>query len=675
MTKYKIDLKKIINIKTLKELETEFPKYDNPIFLNNYIFHYFITLGNIEGLKLKKFAIYKNNNDNMNGFHLAAKEYNFEILCYLIETYPDYIYNRTPNGETFIYFMPYDEITRLIKKYPKLKWIDLMENNRVNLLETILSSLKYKDLLEFIRIYKIDFKNGNQYLEEIINNKFIDTDDKIKILDMYSDEIINYKNYKGEGLLITSINNDDFKIFKYLLNRNIDINYYYYVKNNSNDCPLIKAINIDISNNKYYYSKELVSRLRKQNIYYEALNKLADTITHSILYFRISYKTLMKNTDLHVYATDYELDKDILNECDTNCWNQLNVDYITPLEILTRFDTKEEYELYSDILLKNKIKIESNIYKKIKETVNHDNIWIKLYTKLDQYTNSEEIIIKNYPYVHSTLFYSKILDNIIFSLYLIENYSDLYLPRINSYQLKNITFDDIIFNMDKLILKDPIFPFIILYSDVNTPNAYIHPYLNNLINATRYKQKKRFAIVFLVIDNGESLHSNVLIYDFKNMIVERFEPDGSISAYKDIELDDLLEEELTWNTGLKYMRPSDYLPNVGFQTISNENYVKNKKTIDLGGYCLAWVLWYIETKMKNPNINSKVLVLKAMNNILSLKLKYSEYIRNYSNKINEYRMHTLKSIGIDERDISNLYITNVNRNKIINYIVDKLSTK
>ena len=36
-------------------------------------------------------------------------------------------------------------------------------------------------------------------------------------------------------------------------------------------------------------------------------------------------------------------------------------------------------------------------------------------------------------------------------------------------------------------------------------------------------------------------------------------------------IDDILEEELTWNTNLKYIKVSDYLPDVGFQTISNEN--------------------------------------------------------------------------------------------------------
>jgi hypothetical protein len=111
-----------------------------------------------------------------------------------------------------------------------------------------------------------------------------------------------------------------------------------------------------------------------------------------------------------------------------------------------------------------------------------------------------------------------------------------------------------------------------------------------------------------------------------------------------------------------------------FQMIANESSIQNKKTVDLDGYCLAWSLWYIETKMKNPNINSEILVDKSIKNIISMELKFSEYIRNYSNKINEYRIENFKSIGINEKDVSNLYTTNVNRNKIIDFIKNKLST-
>lgn len=672
MSKFKIDLKKIINIKSLKELG---PEYNKPIFKNNYIFHYFILLGNLDGLKLKKFPIYYTNNDNLNGFHLAAKEYNFDILCYLIETYPDYIYNRTPKNETFVYFMPYEEIVRFIKKYPKLDWKGLINNNHINLLAIILNTLKYSDLVEFIKEYKFDISQGDQYLDEIVNNNFMDVDEKIKILDKYSDEEINCKNYLGEGLLVSSIKNDDFEMFKYLLNRNIDIDYYYYINSEYNDSVLIRSIIVDMNNNTYQYSKELIKHLRKDNIkYYESHNKLVDNVAHAILYNRLSYRTLSENLDVI-----YELDKDILNDCDTNCWNKKNIDFTSPIEILMTFTNPNEYNIYSKILLDNKIKIESSIYDKIvniyKENKSNESFkkWFELFKDMPKYKENNELVINKYPYVHTTLFDSKIIDKIIFALYLVENYSDLYLPTINSHQLDNLKFDDIKFDSNNLVFNKPLFPFIILYG-YNPNYLYIHPYLNNLINAARHKQNKRFVIVFLGLRLKDGLHSNVLIYDFKNMTIERFEPYGNLFTHNDIDLDQQLEEELTWNTGLTYKRPSDFLPYVGFQTISNETYFKNKKRFDLEGYCLAWGLWYTETKLKNPNIDSKVLVDKSINNIISLNIKFNEYIRNYSNKINNYRLELLKSIGISEKEITDDYMKDANYNKIINFILKKFNT-
>ena len=136
-------------------------------------------------------------------------------------------------------------------------------------------------------------------------------------------------------------------------------------------------------------------------------------------------------------------------------------------------------------------------------------------------------------------------------------------------------------------------------------------------------------------------------------------------------MDDLLEEELTWSTGFKYLRPKDFLPFAGFQTISDETNLINNKAGDFGGFCLAWCLWYIETRIKNTDIDPKTLVLKIINKLNKMKYKFSEHIRNYSNKINEKRVHYIKKIGIDEKEISNLYITNNNDLILAEFLIKK----
>jgi hypothetical protein len=157
------------------------------------------------------------------------------------------------------------------------------------------------------------------------------------------------------------------------------------------------------------------------------------------------------------------------------------------------------------------------------------------------------------------------------------------------------------------------------------------------------------------------------------MSVERFEPDGARLIDKFEKLDDMLEEELTWDTGLKYIKPNEYLPQNGFQHVSNEKEEGNLKRGDLGGFCLAWCLWYVETRVKNPEISPKLLVEKAIKNIVATNLKFSEYIRNYSEYINKYRLNIFDNLDIDEREYTNQYISDKIYNKIIDFVISKYS--
>jgi hypothetical protein len=112
MHQQKLDLQKIIDIKSLNDLN-EF-NVDKPLFNNNYLFHYLIIFNKLDILKLKLFPIYKENDENMNGLFLASKYENYEILKYLIDTYPNYIYNKNLKNETFIDYLNYSLIIKII---------------------------------------------------------------------------------------------------------------------------------------------------------------------------------------------------------------------------------------------------------------------------------------------------------------------------------------------------------------------------------------------------------------------------------------------------------------------------------------------------------------------------------------------------------------------------------
>ena len=666
----KIDFNKIINIKNKSELK-DFP-LDKPIFQANYLFHYLIQLGNLTGLKLQRFPVYFENNDGLNGFQLAAKEYHIEILEYLIETYPEYIYNRNTNRETFIKFLAVEEFSKLIKKYPELDWDDLIINGThkpYEVLNTILTNLKFKDLNEFTNSFKIKPELKVQFLFSIMNNYLINQEQKIKILDKYSDEEINEKNEGGEGIIFISIEKDEEKLFDYLLKRNIDLDYYTFIRT---DNPLTYSIYNDILLNQFKYSKKILEKINNPTFYRE-INKYADNIAHSIIYIRINRnKQVLSATNAK--SPNYFPDFEILKLIDNYSWNQNNIKKRTPLNLITNLD----YEVYHKLFDNNKIQVSPHVFDIIeadnKNLGSNPNItkWINLFKTMPEYKEEmNDINMNEEAYTHYTLFQAKFKDVGIFSIYLADIYKDLLIPNMNSYLLNNLTFEDTYPFSDDIIAKEPIFPWIISYYSSN--EYYIHPYLNNIINSARRDGKKRFATVFISITLESMLHANILVYDFKNMTVERFEPYGN-STFVDNSMDNLLEEELTWNTGLKYIRTSDFLPWAGFQTISDENNFINKKAGDFGGFCLAWCLWYLETKLKNPDVESKTLVAKLIHKISNLDIKFSEYIRNYSNKINEKRVKYLEDIGMDTKSISNINLSNESNIKLTNYLIRKFSS-
>jgi hypothetical protein len=616
----KLDLNKIISIKDKSDLKSY--KLNKPIFYNSYLFHYLILLRNLTGLKLTKFPIYIENGDNMNGFHIAAKEDNMEILCYLIDNYPEYIYNINKNDENFIYYIPFERIPYLIKLYPSLDWHELIENK--NILESILINLSYNSLLKFITLYQPDSINM------ILRNNNMNSSKKIKLLSMNKN--INSKNISNEGIIFDAIFSRDIDIVKFLIEKKVDIDYNSY----GGLSPLFYSLKLDYNDNNYNISILLIKNITD---IYNINNQYYDNILHRLL-----YKSPLSSKLLFV-----------LKNANYKVWNQMNINLVSPLELIMQYDYEKYHIIFTDM---KDMQINSSILNNIKDK---ETSWYILFSKFKVY-KEDSIIIEEEKYVHATIFQSKFKDMAFYALYIQDKYQ-VYLPNIESYLLSDVTFENLFpfERVDDILSKKLIFPWCILfYKDT----GYIHPYLNNLINATRYERKYRFAFVVLSIIYNETLHANIIIYDFIMNTIERFEPYG---RFDDNIMDDYLEEELTWNTGMLYIRPSEYLKNIGFQIVSDENNMNNMKPGDIGGFCAAWCFWYLENRLKNPDIKSKDLVSKLINYLI--QRKSVDYIRNYANKLGNVRFKYMKEIGISKDEITNTFINTSNDKKIEQYLV------
>jgi len=168
------------------------------------------------------------------------------------------------------------------------------------------------------------------------------------------------------------------------------------------------------------------------------------------------------------------------------------------------------------------------------------------------------------------------------------------------------------------------------------------------------RNDKRFVIIPLGIEMRQGSHANYLLYDKKNNEIERFEPHGSSTPpglnYNPSLLDDILEVRFKEiNNDIRYIRPKDYLPKIGFQLL--DVYERNKKKIgDPGGFCALWTIWYVDMRLTYKEMDRSDLVKKMIQTIKSQNISFKNLIRNYAKNILDIRDKILNKADLDIND-------------------------
>ena len=640
----KFNIHKIMDLKNPSDLDNYNP--NKPIFYKNYLFHYLIMFDKLELLKLNKHPIYKFNEENLDGLMLAAKYNNMHILNYLIKEYPDEVQNHNSEGLNFInYIKNPNKIIKLIKNYPDINWEYLFKfKNEKNIIFYcfLISELNVENLEWFISKYKF---NPYYTLNSIILNKKLTDSEKIKIFDKFTDEEINNKNYDNEGLIINLINLENIMLIEYFIKRNIDLEY------------VTKPYSLFLSPFYYLYSKIILKAYND----FKKIERILELIWKKI---KLDYNYINKNGINYIqlvlqfnceHCNSKIVDKiidEILINSPNESWLQLNLNKETPLFYLVKYPINK-YIKY----IKNKklnIKQQNNKGYTVLDIASKE--WANELNKLDNFDLDDIVKLDLDKYQHYTIFTATPIDVIIYFIYLSSKYKNLYIPKLNKNELNNYDID---------------YPWLIIYEKEASEKEKFKIYTNlNLnINNIRREKKYDYAILFLgqLLENNLK-HANIILYDFKNLSIERFEPYGNDGIEN--EIDDFLEETLTWNTGMKYLKPSEYLPKPGYQLLSNEYDNENQKHGDFGGFCLGWCIWYIEHRIKNNNIDPITLNKKTLEKMLRLDNSIVEFIRNYSNTLFNKKLKIIKNICPDNnciKNMSNIVLSEDIKDKIYNY--------
>lgn len=187
---------------------------------------------------------------------------------------------------------------------------------------------------------------------------------------------------------------------------------------------------------------------------------------------------------------------------------------------------------------------------------------------------------------------------------------------------------------------------------------------------------KRFIIIPLGIELREGSHAGYLIYDHEKKEVERFEPHGSTIPiglyYNPSQLDELLETRFKRiDKDIKYIRPSEYLPKIGFQIIDVSE-TKRKRIGDPAGFCALWSIWYVDMRLTYTDIDRGQLVKILIDNIKSKNISFKNMIRNYATDIINIRNNIFNKSQMDINDWLNDQYTDEQINNVLVSLVEEI---
>ena len=384
----------------------------------------------------------------------------------------------------------------------------------------------------------------------------------------------------------------------YILDR---INYIEFINIDDNLIfSFLQNSNIDIETK----SKVILKILSKSNISKFKNNKNQNIFYFIIKDFGISIDVLIKFID-------------IINIYEQDIYGQ------SLFDIINKLFPKKDFKLLNSTINKNSLKLYYNEFEKINNKINLRN-------KLVKYDIG--------------IFTSNIIHNMLYTIVILKSNTKYisipYFKQSNEYKLNQEKMINMS-NNEKNILSylklyfsnfNTWIPHLILWK--NKYNYWIDP---NLIIIIKEKQKSiNFLYIKLsvyLLDNTNTRHSNCIIVDNINKIVERFEPYGEMIFTNSSDINIMIDTQIAKPLGYKFVFVQPY---PGFQSRSDEYAKYNKTYGDPMGFCLAWSFLYIYIKLELFKFGSKINPIDYINWYIINKFEKDFDIDSNQNKTNKY---------------------------------------
>lgn len=637
--------------------------------------------------------------DNGSLLHIAAKHRYWDMLRKLLPVCTDVINSRGRFMKTFIFYVDDpDTLKWCLENYKQIDLLVLSDGmTYMSMCANMIKKKndKYYTLCKILARYQPPFNDDDIETPPIHQMAITGFIDIIKILHKNKHKI-DSQNKDGLTPFLYAVmyNHDD--IVRYLIDNGADPSYCG--RHNR-----YNPFNIAIKNRSFSVLKILLEKSRAAlsksdiNMRYPIHQALlyndipTEYVLDVMLGSDMNKKDVFGNTALHYLLTfhDWKNFTEILKKVKLDIFKNDSKGR-KPIDMIK----KDDLLPFMDVIASSYIHIMKELKQCKKKIDDECKIALKgrILAMKKSIPSSNDIIRLRHPKTIKTNmanFSADIIHTILYMMILLSRYSNLAVPYQFDYEFKdgdilefhiaNWPYDmDHTFYIYQKVYCDNIFemlPALVLWDGVR---FYMHPDLNMYMNVCLYSDKVRYIMMDLALI-GTPSHANMLFFDKETCTIERFDPFGEGSIIKSHDLDICLRKNLVpilesygnkIGKKIRYNAPSDYMGN-GPQLFSQDWSFDMKNRGDPGGYCLAWVMWFVEMRITNPDQSSKEIIDKTIAHISRNGTgpeRFIDYIRDYAHKLDVDKNNVLNNMGIPKSDWYNNMLLYKHRPKIENYL-------
>jgi len=588
-------------------------------------------------------------------YSIIFNNYNSFIL--LLENNANYLINNNQELNSFHIAIQYDRLKFFISLLNKISDINFYTKDKENLIQFCITNDKL-DYIQYILKKKININtqeevNGLTAQHQIIikNNKNI-----LQQLICYGANI-NTQDFYGNSCLHYSISEKNKDVINIILKYNPN----YNLTNIDGNTPLHMYLSNKDADN-FNLDKEILKILIKHtNLNIQ--NNEGETCLKKImeLYIFNDYKNILVEKELNFFIKDNQ-DEDISKSLNDEDIFEIAIESFYNTLVLKQDNLIEDWEKWCSKGLIDKLKtIKSSknepkdiCIDKIRDVIINEKRSLPKYNKMN-------LILDNGIFMNNCFYTGIPLDILMGLLYL--NKTNKNIGLILDYPL---TINKPVETYYEKLGID--YPYKIEFSNCEilwTFQKLFYPsYFDFELDKKMKDPHVKFIVIPLGIELNEGSHANILIIDKENKIIERFEPNGSNHPYglnyNPNLLDSLLENKFVEHN-LELLKPSDFLPSIGFQILENLEESKCKKLGDPNGFCGVWCTWWAFHKIKNYKMKSTELAISLIQTIKMENKSFKNIIRNFSYYIVELRDNLLKKFNVD---INDWMVSNIEPEKI-----------